>query len=128
METCLQCGKTLKGRQDKKFCDSYCRAAYHNNKRRSAENKLAEVNRALRRNWRILTTLNPQGKSTLRKTYLFEQGYNFNFFTNIYRTKKGKIYYFCYDMGITEVDSNHICIVNWQSYMEGFRHPLGKTS
>jgi hypothetical protein len=28
-------------------------------------------------------------------------------------------------MGITEVDGTHICIVNWQSYMDRFNHPLG---
>ena len=125
MGDCLQCGKRLQGRQGKKFCDTYCRAAYHNNRRRSAENRLTAVNRILRRNWRILSILNPQGRSTLRKAYLMEQGYDFNYFTNIYRTKKGRIYYFCYDVGVTDMDGTHVCIVNWQGYMDSFRHPLG---
>ena len=27
---CLSCGKLLKGRVDKKFCDDYCRNNYNN--------------------------------------------------------------------------------------------------
>jgi len=29
-KTCLACGKILKGRVDKKFCDDYCRNNYNN--------------------------------------------------------------------------------------------------
>ncbi len=29
--TCQQCGKPVKGRIDKRFCDDFCRNAYNNN-------------------------------------------------------------------------------------------------
>ncbi len=126
MEYCKQCNQLLKGRKGKKFCDEYCKSSFHNKQRQEKEDIVTQVNKILKTNWRILRRINPQGKSTLRKEYLHELGYNFNYFTTIYRTQKGKVYYFCYDVGITEVDTQHVCIVNWQEYMEGFKHPLGR--
>jgi hypothetical protein len=32
MKNCIWCDKALEGRADKKYCSSYCRTAYHNQK------------------------------------------------------------------------------------------------
>ena len=54
---CLECGKSLKGRCDKKFCDDYCRNAY-NNKAKIEENSFVRnINRTLQRNRRVLEEL-----------------------------------------------------------------------
>ena len=46
---CLACGKTVKGRIDKKFCDDYCRNVY-NNRTKSDDNALIrEVIQILKR-------------------------------------------------------------------------------
>ena len=125
MSQCLYCKELIaEGRKGKKFCNAYCKSSYHNERRKADETIVTEINRILRTNWRILSSLNPQGKSTVKKLFLIEQGYNFNYFTNIYRTQKGIIYYFCYDVGITEVSKAHVCIVNWQNYMGRFQHPI----
>ena len=38
---CLQCGATIQGRADKKFCCDDCRTDYHNGLRRQREKGLA---------------------------------------------------------------------------------------
>ena len=124
--TCLHCGTPLKGRSDKKYCDLGCKSAYSNNKRQQKEEVLITINQQLRTNWKVLKQMNPQGKSTVRKSFLRSLGYDFKYFTNVFKTPKGKLYYFCYDMGITEVDKSHICIVNWQPYMERYVPPIAK--
>ena len=123
---CLYCGKVLVGRSDKKYCDLGCKSAYANKKKHEKEALVLKVNKQLRQNWKILKTINPQGKSTLRKEYLISQGYNFKYFTNVYRAKNGNTYYFCYDVGMMEVDKTHVCIVNWQDYMAQYKIPIGE--
>ena len=34
---CLFCGRCLKGRSDKKYCDGSCRSKYHDEQRKKAE-------------------------------------------------------------------------------------------
>lgn len=124
---CLHCNKPLVGRSDKKYCDLGCKSSYANKKRHEKEGLVLKINKQLRQNWKILKTINPQGKSTLRKEFLISQGYDFNYFTNVYRTKKGNTYYFCYDVGIMEINKTHICIVNWQEYMAHYKIPIGES-
>lgn len=130
MNNCLCCGNELKGgRSDRKFCNSSCRSHYHNKTRLDAEQSLRKINNILRHNWKILKRLNPKGYTTLRKSYLIEQGYDFNYFTNVYKTQSNRLYYFCYDVGIAEVDSKlnepqKINIVEWQSYMDTYQVPI----
>lgn len=94
--SCQQCGQPLSGRIDKKFCDDYCRNAYNNNHKRADEKYIQEVNRIIRRNRRILKSLCPVGKAVVRKEVLDSLGYNYQYFSNVYRTGKS-IYYICYD-------------------------------
>lgn len=130
IKKCLSCQKGLKGgRIDRKFCDSQCRASYHNNQRQDKEQMVRSINEILKKNWKILKILNPTGYSTVQKNFLDEQGYNFNYFTNVFKTKEGRVYYFCYDLGIAEVDSKNglkINIVNWQQYMVNYQLPIAK--
>jgi len=61
---------------------------------------------------------NPVGKTTVRTEVLKNEGFNFKFFTHIYKTKTGFIYYFCYDFRYMPVEDDKILIVNWQEYMK----------
>ena len=118
---CKQCGKPIKGRLDKRFCDAYCRNAFNNKVKRKDEQNINEVNRTLRRNRKILKTLSPVGKSTVRKEVLEAMGYNFGIFSTMYRTSKGTIYYLCYEYGFNPIiDSRGVekaVIINRQKYM-----------
>ena len=115
---CLNCGKKVTGRTDKKFCDSYCRNSYNNRKIGEFEIQLRKTNSIIRKNRTILKTSSPHGKTTLRKEYLDMQGFDFRYFTHVYKTKAGNIYRFCYDYGYMPVDDEKILIVNWQPYMK----------
>lgn len=97
LNVCEKCGKPIHGRLDKKFCNASCRNTFNNQVKRRDEQYILEVNRTIRKNRKILKTLSPIGKSTVRKEVLDALGYNFNIFSSMYRTSKGTIYYLCYE-------------------------------
>jgi predicted nucleic acid-binding Zn ribbon protein len=117
-KTCLQCGTALVGRIDKRFCMDQCRALYNNNSRSKDERLMSNVNKVLRKNRRILRSINPTGMSVVRKEVLNELGFNFNYFTSLYTTKEGNQYLFCYDMGVLQLEDMKVRIVEYQSYMK----------
>lgn len=114
---CLECSAPLDGRKDKKFCSYYCRNLYHNNLRETAEMSVRRINAILRKNRRILALLNPEGKRTLDGLSLAEKGFNFHYFTNVYRTQKGTEYVFCYDQGYLKLDNDQYMLIHRQDYV-----------
>lgn len=115
---CIECNEEFVGRADKKFCSDQCRSSYHNRLNSDKVNLVRNINNTLRKNRRILEELNPTGKATVVKDKLLEKGFNFNYFTNIYQTKTGNIYYFCYDFGYMEFKPSVFTIVKRQKYIE----------
>lgn len=99
METrqCLECGESIVGRVDKKFCSDLCRNAYNNSRNRDKTNLMRKVNGILRKNRYILESHNPDGKGKVSKAQLLKEGFDFSYFTNMYTTKTGKQYFFCYE-------------------------------
>ena len=118
MKTCLNCEDEIKGRTDKKFCSDYCRNQYNNSLNRDANNYVRNVNNILRKNRRILSDLNPAGKVKIHKNKLSEQGFNFNYFTSIYKTKTGKTYFFCYEQGYLSLDKEFFVLVRKKDYVD----------
>ena len=118
MKTCLNCDEEIKGRTDKKFCSDYCRNQYHNSQNRDTNNYVRNINNILRKNRRILAELNPEGKANVTKNKMQERGFNFNYFTNIYNTKTGKTYYFCYEQGYLAVENDYYILVRKKDYVE----------
>lgn len=115
---CMHCNTTLTGRSDKRFCCDQCRATYNNKTRSKEERLISSVNKVLRKNRRILRSLNPTGMTLVRKEVLKDLGYNFNYFTSIYTTKDGNNYSFCYDMGMLHLENGKVRIVEYQTYMK----------
>jgi len=115
---CIECGDKFIGRADKKFCSDQCRSGYNNKLNSDRVNLVRNINNTLRKNRRILAQLNPAGKATVNKDKLLAKGFNFNYFTNIYRTKAGHVYYFCYDFGYTEFKPGLFTLVKRQKYIE----------
>lgn len=115
---CLECGEKLFGRVDKKFCSDACRNAYNNKLNSDATKFVRNINNTLRKNRRILASLNPDGTAKVKRDDLLLEGFNFNYFTNIYRTKAGKVYYFCYDYGYLILEDDTIAIVERQEYVK----------
>ncbi len=110
---CLSCGKPVKGRSDKKFCDDYCRAAYNNQLNSVANNFIRNVNNALGKNRRILESLLPAGEATAKanRDKLVERSFQFKYHTHLYSTKKGDTYFYCYEYGYLPLENNWYLIV-----------------
>ncbi|WMJ72245.1 hypothetical protein RCC89_03565 [Cytophagaceae bacterium ABcell3] len=120
-KVCLQCNQKFTGRLDKKFCTDQCRASYHNSERRNHEKTIVETNQVLRRNRTILKKLNPIGKTTVRIQHLKEYDFDFGFFTNIYKTSSGNIYYCCYEYAYMLLEGKEkAVIINRQNYMNNW--------
>ncbi|MCB9188149.1 MAG: hypothetical protein H6599_02595 [Flavobacteriales bacterium] len=114
---CLSCGEELFGRVDKKFCNDNCRSSYNNLKNKMSDEYFRKVNSILRKNRRILEEFNPNEKSKTTKEKLLLNGFNFYFYTNMYRTKQGKTYYFVYEHGYLELDNEEYALVRKLDYI-----------
>ena len=110
-KNCLDCGKPIMGRIDKKFCDDQCRSN-HNNKNKNKNNSFIKtVNAILLRNKKILEKLNPEGKTKTTLEKLQKAGFNFSYHTHQLTTQKGSIYTFCYDYGYLPLENNWYLLV-----------------
>ncbi|MCM5661999.1 hypothetical protein [Galbibacter mesophilus] len=110
-KSCLECGEKIVGRADKKFCSDYCRNAYNNKLNKDSKNLIRNINNRLRKNYRILEKLNPNDKTKTTKTRLMDLGFDFEYITNTYTTKKGTTYYFLYDLGYLPLDNDFYMLV-----------------
>ncbi|MBT8178884.1 MAG: DUF2116 family Zn-ribbon domain-containing protein [Eudoraea sp.] len=109
---CLECGEPIRGRADKKFCSDYCRNAYHNQRNKDSKNLIRNINNRLRKNYRILDSFPlKEGKTRTTRNKLMDKGFDFDYFTNLYTTRKGSIYYFVYDLGYLPLDNDFYMIV-----------------
>lgn len=113
METkkCLECETHLKGRIDKKFCSDYCRNSYNNRINKDSKNLIRNINNRLRKNYKILSELNPKGKTKVTRTQLYDKGFDFKFFTSIYKTKAGSIYFYIYDEGYLALENETFLLI-----------------
>ena len=94
---CLYCGEPLIGRLDKKFCCDSCRNSYNYEKTHKQINVVRKINGILARNRNILEELNPKGKGFATRQQLKEKGFDFRYFTHLYKTKNGSVYFIIYD-------------------------------
>lgn len=117
---CAACGQPVVGRTDKKYCSDQCRYMNNNQLRQKdkGERMMMQLNSTLRHNRSLLRKLSPAGKTTLGKDVLALLGFDFRYFTHLYRTQRGNTYHFCYDYGYLLLPDEKVLIVNWQPYME----------
>lgn len=111
MKTCLECGEKIVGREDKKFCSDGCRNTYNNKINKDSTNFMRNVNNKLRKNYRILSELNVDGKTKTTRSKLLSKGFDFEFFTSILNTKTGNTYYFLYDQGYLALENEYFMLV-----------------
>jgi predicted nucleic acid-binding Zn ribbon protein len=105
-KTCITCGRAIKGRSDKKFCDDYCRSAFNNKQHQELNPCIRNINNILRKNRRILEEMIPDETAKTTKARLIEKGFNFQYVTSTYTNKKGMMYYFCYDYGYLPLEND----------------------
>jgi hypothetical protein len=103
---CLDCGDTLRGRTDKKFCSDQCRNNYKN------------VHGLLRKNRRILADLYSEGRVKVHKDALFALGYNFSFFTHIIETSRGYKFHYCFEYGYRDTGDDFLELNQNSQYLE----------
>ncbi|MFB2119501.1 hypothetical protein [Parapedobacter sp. 2B3] len=111
---CLDCGELLIGRADKKFCDDNCRANYNNRRNSEESGYLRKVNNILKRNRKILEMLNPRGEGKVKWQTLINEGFNFNYITDMNETNEGAQYRFCYEYGYVLLDTDEVLLVRRQ--------------
>ncbi|NBU48473.1 MAG: hypothetical protein EBS34_13745 [Flavobacteriales bacterium] len=115
--SCLECNEELKGRKDQKFCSDYCRNAYNNRLNEDCNAMVRKINRILRKNRRILADLLEKNQKVMAVQSLLESGFNFNYHTALYTTKKGSTYVFCYDFGYLKQENNRCILVEKSTYL-----------
>ena len=108
---CLECGTALMGRVDQKFCSDQCRNTYNNKLNKDETAYMRNIGRQLKKNRRILKELNPYGKTKVKKYTLLAKGFSFTYFTNVFRNKEGKVYYFCFEQGYLPIDNEFFVLV-----------------
>ncbi len=108
---CLECNDKVVGRIDKKFCSDYCRNSYNNKVDKESKNLIRNTNNRLRKNYKILSELNISGKTKTSRRKLFDKGFDFNFFTSIYTTKTGNMYFYVYDQGYLALENELFLLI-----------------
>ena len=110
---CLACGKPLKGRSDKKFCDDYCRNVYNNDLKSGSNNYVRNINNALLKNRRLLAGCLSANEemAKITKDKLLHKGIQFKYHTHTYTNKKGNVYFFCYDYGWLTLENDWYLVV-----------------
>ncbi|GAB3424923.1 hypothetical protein [Niabella aquatica] len=110
---CLACGKPVKGRSDKKFCDDYCRNVYNNQVKGTDSSHFRNINNILKKNRNLLVSLLIPGQETTKvnRKKLSDLGFQFRYFTHQYTTKKGATYFFCYDHGYLPMEKDWLLVV-----------------
>jgi len=108
---CLECDEVVKGRIDKKFCSDYCRNSHNNKVNKDSKNLIRNINNRLRKNYKILSELNITGKTKVTRTKLYDKGFDFQFFTSIYKTKTGNTYFYIYDEGYLSLDNEMFLLI-----------------
>lgn len=111
MKSCLECGDKIIGREDKKFCGDGCRNAFNNKMNKDQNNLMRNINNKLRKNYRILCELNPEGKTKINRNIMISKGFDFDYCTSIGKTKTGNTCYFMYDYGYMETDNKYFILV-----------------
>lgn len=113
---CRECGEEFSGRSDKIYCSDHCRTTHYNKLNGNSSQLIRSINRTLRKNRRILRSLNPDGKAKVQRKLLLAEGFNFTYHTSMYTTQKGNTYFFCYEQGYIDLDNGYCALVVKQDY------------
>jgi hypothetical protein len=110
--TCLTCGKPLRGRIDKKFCDVGCKNAYSNRVQREERVDIKTIDRILKHNRRVLKRCLGEQLTRLVSTKgLLHAGFRFDYHTHHFINRQSELYVFCYDYGYLHLADGRCLIV-----------------
>jgi len=120
LKLCTHCNAEVKGRADKKFCNSHCRSAFQYSKNIKDQPFYEHVRKKLNKNRLILKQYNKSELSTTRKENLIAQGFDPRFTTHSWKNRKGDEYKFVYEYGFLEKPTPYgikFVLIVWQAYM-----------
>jgi hypothetical protein len=111
--SCGACGKLLRGRSDKKFCDDQCRNQFNNQVRAADSGFMRSVNTTLRKNRKILQQCIPpeKMKTSIRREKLVQKGFHFAYNTHHVTNRAGLTYKFCYEYGYLAIDADKLVLI-----------------
>lgn len=119
---CIECGDSINGRVDKKYCSDLCRNSYNNKVNSCSSVHVRNINSILKKNRKILEELVPDQTSKCNKAKLLLKGFNFSYHTNIYTTKKGQNYFFCYEYGYLPLENEYYFLVKQKQEYSQFKN------
>lgn len=85
-DSCLECGDSLKGRKDKKFCCLSCKNSYNNRKYQEIRRYKADIMSRLSKNYEILESLLNDSTRSAGLEYLSSEGFDPACFTGIHKS------------------------------------------
>lgn len=111
---CPACGRIVSGRANKKYCDDNCRNNYYYKTYSEQLHYVRSINEVLLRNRMILKELNQCRRIVVSKQSLVEKNFDFNHFTGVWKSKKGKVYYVVYEESYALNDNETVDIVTFK--------------
>ena len=107
-KTCLSCGRSIRGRSDKKFCDDQCRNQYNNGTRDDPGPLVRTIQYFLRKNRRVLHGLipEPERERIVTREQLMALGFSFRYHTHCTSEHR----HYCYDHWYRALDEEQVLI------------------
>ena len=122
---CPVCEAPIRGRSDKIYCSPNCKSAHQYENKKLTDKLYFDIDRQLKTNRKILKRYNLNGRTTLRRNVLHEEGFDPHYFTHYWKNHKNQVYLLSYDFGILKIDEEKrsekvpkYLIVEWQNYMK----------
>lgn len=110
--SCLSCGKPLRGRVDKKFCDGGCRNVLHNWRQRVERREISGVDLVLKHKRHILKACIARERTRrVGRGELLARGFRFGYFTHHFTNSHGKRHCFCCDHGWLDLGAKQCLVV-----------------
>lgn len=103
--TCLECGSTIHGRRDKRFCSLSCKNKFNNRTQMAKRQMRAKVMAALTGNYAILEALLIEKKTGASLEDLSELGFDPAYVTSHRRGRFSHDEYACFDIWYYRTDT-----------------------
>ncbi len=108
---CAFCGKELKGRSDKRFCDDACRNNYGYKHNKSSNIAINRINKSLLHNRNVLKSIAKCGKKVVKRQTLVDNDFNFDVMTGVYKTYKDQEYKMLYDYAYKCINDDDVLVL-----------------
>lgn len=111
---CPNCGGSVTGRTDKRFCCDECRTMFHNRLYRNKRKEIDRIDRILKKNRSIIERLYNSGERKVTVRRLYRMGFNFRYITSLVEDpdSTGKYLVGCYDYSCSLTSDGRVSIMH----------------